>query len=273
MTNTRLQNLDFTGHTALIMGASRGIGLATAKTLASYGAKVVLAARSLTTLKIEVKNMVANGQSAFVQYCDVSDYDSVAGAVEFTMETTGRLDILVNNAGIIEPLNYLVDSDPKLWGRAADINYKGVYYGMRAALPVMLKQPVILKQGRGVIVNISSGAANSALVGWSHYCSTKAAAKKLTEVAHKEMIENNIRVVGLSPGTVATELMEKIRDAKINPVSYLDWQAHIPPEWAAEGVAFLCGPEGGEFAGTDFSLKTPEGRKRVGLPCGNAPDV
>jgi len=128
----------------------------------------------------------------------------------------------------------------------------------------------MLEQGGGTIINMSSGAANAPLVGWSHYCSAKAAAQMLTAAADKELSDNNIRVVGLSPGTVATPMMQKIRDAKINPVSNLDWDVHIPPEWVGEGVAFLCGNEGEEFAGTDFSLKTPEGRRRVGLPVTNS---
>jgi len=112
---------------------------------------------------------------------------------------------------------------------------------------------------------MSSGEANSALVGWSHYCSGKAAAKKLTEIAHRELSDRNIRIIGLSPGTVATNMMKKIRDANINPVSHLDWDAHIPSERVGEGLAFLCGKEGHEFSGTDFSLKTLEGCNRVGL--------
>jgi len=262
-----LQTLDFSGQSALVMGASKGIGLATAKTLAAYGANVVLAARSSAAIEEQAKVIRSDGHSAFAIACDVSDYNSVTNAVEYTVKKNGRLDILVNNAGVIEPLASLVESDPEIWGRAADINYKGVYYTMRAAIPNMLKQ------GSGTVINMSSGAANSALVGWSHYCSSKAAAKKLTEVAHKELADKNIRVVGLSPGTVATTMMEKIRDARINPVSDLNWDVHIPPEWVGEGVAFLCGAEGAEFAGTDFSLKTVEGRKRVGLPIENAPDV
>ena len=115
-------------------------------------------------------------------------------------------------------------------------------------------------------MNISSGAANSALEGWSHYCTTKAAAKKLTECAHKEVGDRGIRVVGLSPGTVATDMMAAIKTSGINPVSQLSWSSHIPPEWAAEAIAYLCGPGGAEFAGTDFSIKTEEGRKLVGLP-------
>ena len=130
---------------------------------------------------------------------------------------------------------------------------------MRATIPYMVSA------GGGVVINMSSGAANSALPGWSHYCSTKAAVKKLTEVAHRELHDKNIHVIGLSPGTVATDMMLKIRDSKINAVSDLDWSNHIPAEWAAKAVAFLCGPEGTEFAGTDFSIKTEEGRERVGL--------
>lgn len=251
-----LQPLNFEGKTALVMGASRGIGLATAKVLARYGATVVLAARSYDALAVAVGEINASTAVA----CDVSRYDSVRSAVNTCLEFTGKIDFLINNAGVIDPLTHLVDSDPVEWARAADINYKGVYHCMRATLPHMLNA------GSGVVVNMSSGAANSALPGWSHYCSTKAAVKKLTEVAHRELNDRNVRIVGLSPGTVATDLMAKIRDAKINAVSDLDWSRHIPAEWAAEAVAFLCGPGGAEFSGTDFSIKTPEGRKLIGLP-------
>ena len=255
-----LQALNFKGKTALIMGASRGIGLATAQKLAQYGATTFLAARSFDAITTAAQDINAQGGSAHAVKCDVSDYQSVERAVDACLDLRGRIDYLINNAGVIEPLAHLIESDPTQWGQAADINYKGVYHGMRATLPHMLKA------GGGVIVNMSSGAANSALPGWSHYCSTKAAVKKLTEVAHCELHMNNIRVIGLSPGTVATEMMASIRKAKINAVSHLDWSAHIPAEWAAEAVAFLCGPEGEEFSGTDFSIKSQEGRARIGLP-------
>ena len=261
-----LQNIDLTGQTALIMGASQGIGLATAKVLVNYGATVVLAARSFDKVKAHASAISTSDANALAVTCDVSDYNSVQRATEFTIEKTDRLDILINNAGVIEPLERLIESDPDIWGKAADINYKGVYHCMRAALPHMQQQ------NNGTIINMSSGAANSALVGWSHYCSTKAAVKKLTEVAHKEFIEKNIHIIGLSPGTVATPMMQKIRDANINPVSHLDWNTHIPPEWVGEGVVFLCSDQGKVFAGTDFSLKTAEGRKLVGLPSDNTPN-
>ena len=124
----------------------------------------------------------------------------------------------------------------------------------------------MIENGGGTVVNMSSGAANSNLVGWSHYCSTKAAAKKITEVAHNELGELGVRVVGLSPGTVATDMMAKIRDARINSVSHLDWASHIPPAWVGEAVAYLCGPQVEVVAGQDFSLKDPANRAKVGLP-------
>lgn len=260
-----LQNLSFSGQTAFITGASRGIGLATAETLAHCGARVILAARSLDDISAAAEKITNSGGTAHAVQCDVSDYASIETAINFCLKESGQLDILVNNAGVIEPLAPLVESDPALWAQAVDINYKGVYYAMRLALPHMLKRK------SGIVVNISSGAANSALVGWSHYCSSKAGAKKITETAHQELAQHNIRVVGLSPGTVATDMMAKIRASKINAVSNLDWSSHIPPQWVGEAVAFLCGPGGAEFAGTDFSLKTPEGRAKLGLPLESPP--
>lgn len=251
---------NFEGKTVLVVGASKGIGLATAQLFSKQGATVVLAARSIKTIQKEAREININGGKAFAIACDISEYCAVTNSVDFCYEKTGKLDIVVNNAGVIEPLSHLVESDPKLWAEAVDINFKGVYYSMRASIPYMLKAK------GGIIINMSSGAANCALEGWSHYCSTKSAVKKLTEVAHKELAKKNIRIVGLSPGTVATTMMEKIRDSKINAVSNLDWSSHIPAQWAAEAVMFLCGEQGAKFAGTDFSIKTVEGRKLVGLP-------
>ncbi|MEL7452037.1 MAG: SDR family oxidoreductase [Pseudomonadota bacterium] len=251
---------DLTGKVALITGASRGIGLATAGKLSTLGVSVVLAARTVSEIEKHADAIEKQGGKALAIRCDVTAYGDVQRVVDRTVEAFGALDILVNNAGLIDPITQLATSDPEAWGLAVDINLKGVYHGLRAAIPVMETQK------QGIIINMSSGAANSALEGWSHYCATKAAAKKLTECAHKEMGDRGIRVVGLSPGTVATDMMSRVASSGINPVSQLNWSSHIPPEWAAEAVAFLCGPGGVEFAGMDFSIKTEEGRRLVGLP-------
>lgn len=245
--------------TAIVFGASQGIGLATANALLAQGANVVLASRRLSVLQDIVASMPDNHR-AFAHNCDTAQYQEVENTVAFAMNITGRVDIVVNNAAVIDPLSPLHSSDPELWQQAINVNVTGVYHAMRAAAPKMIAQ------GGGTIVNLSSGAANSALVGWSHYCASKAAVKKLTEVAHKELAQHQIKVIGLSPGTVATPMMAKIQAANINPVSQLDWQQHIPPEWVAQAIVYLCGPEGKAHAGSDFSLKTQAGREAVGLP-------
>ncbi len=259
--------IDLKGKTALVTGANRGIGLAVAEKLAEHGAHVVLGGRRLASVEDAAQSIVAQGGSAEATVCDVTSYVSVTEAVENTVQAFGSVDILVNNAGMIDPIACMSESDPEIWGQAIDTNVKGVYHTIRAVLPIMEKQ------ASGTIINMSSGAANSALEGWSHYCSSKIAVRKLTECAHKEMAEKGVRVVGLSPGTVATDMMAKIKSSGINPVSKLDWSTHIPAEWVGKAVVFLCGPEGVEFAGTDFSIKTPEGRARVGLPQEGAPDA
>ncbi len=251
---------DFKNKTVFITGASRGIGEATARYFAGQGANVVLFARSANALKALAEDINSAGGAAIAVSGNVASFDDVQSAVQIAITEYGHLDILVNNAGVIEPVARLADSDPVIWGQVVDVNYKGVYYGIRSAIPEMLKA------GGGTIINISSGAATGAMEGWSHYCSTKAAVLSLTRCTHKEYGDKGIRIVGLSPGTVATEMQVVIRESGINPVSQLDPSAHIPTEWVAKTIGFLCGEEGAEFAGTDFSIKNDEGRKSVGLP-------
>jgi 3-oxoacyl-[acyl-carrier protein] reductase len=247
------------GKAAIVTGASRGIGAATAREFAKRGAAVVLAARSLDEIEAIAGDIRGAGGRAEALACDVSQYGDVAAAVARCQEAFGRLDILVNNAGVIEPITRLGDSDPEQWGRAADINYKGVYHGLRAAIPVMEAQ------GAGVIVNISSGAATGVNEGWSHYCSAKAAALSLTRCAHLEYGDKGIRVLGLVPGTVATEMQILIKASGINPVSQLDPSVHIPAEWPARAIAWMCSEDAAEFSGTDVSLRDEAIRKRAGL--------
>lgn len=239
------------GKTVIITGASRGIGAATARVLAENGAHVVLAARDADALAA-----LAAETGGKAVPCDVADYAQVQALVD----QAGDVDLLVNNAGLIDPIARLEDSDPEAWGKVVDVNVKGVYYGIRAVLPGMLAR------GSGTIINISSGAAYNVLEGWSHYCATKAAVLQLTRSVDKEMRDQGIRSIGLSPGTVATDMQREIKASGINPVAQLEWEAHIPPEWVGQAIAHLMGPVGDDYLGQDFTLKTAEERAKVGLP-------
>lgn len=244
---------------ALITGASRGIGEATARAFAQSGAAVVLAARSRDAIDEIARDIVDGGGRAVSVECDVAQYAPVEAAITAAIQQFGKLDYLINNAGMIDPIARLADSDPVDWARAADVNFKGVYHGLRAAIPHMADR------GSGVIVNVSSGAATSPLEGWSHYCSPKAAALMLTRCADKEYREHGVRIVGLSPGTVATDMQVKIKASGVNPVSQLDPSAHLPPEAVAQAILWLCTDDASDLAGVDFSLKDEDGRRRVGL--------
>lgn len=247
---------ELSGKTVLITGASRGIGASAAREFAEAGANVVLLARSggaIGTLAREI------GDAALAIACDVSNYSAVDAAVQQAVAKFGGLDVLVNNAGVIEPIAPLAASDPAAWGQVIDINLKGVYYGMRAAMPVMQAA------GAGTIITISSGAAHNALEGWSHYCASKAGAAMLTMCAHKEGAGAGIRAMGLSPGTVATEMQREIKASGINPVSTMEWEDHIPPEWVAQALVWMCTRDADEFVGQEIALRDEEIRKRVGL--------
>lgn len=150
------------GKAAVITGASRGIGKATAEEMARIGVAVVLAARSSDSIQTIADAIRDTGGQAAAIACDVSRHDDVAAAVALCRDRFGSLDILVNNAGVIEPIARLTDSDPNEWRRVVEVNYLGTYHGLRTALPIMAEQV------SGVIINISSGAATGALEGWSH---------------------------------------------------------------------------------------------------------
>ena len=248
--------MDMTGKTVLITGASRGIGAAASRVFASAGANVALLARSEEAIA-ELAGEI--GQQALAIPCDVSRYWEVQAAVDATVSTFGSLDVLINNAGVIEPISHLSAADPDAWSHVIDINLKGVFFGMRAAMPVMQAA------GGGTILTISSGAASGPVEAWSHYCASKAAAAMLTRCADKEAADKGLRVMGLSPGTVATEMQREIKASGINPVSQLDWDVHIPADWPAKTLLWMCSPDADEFCGQEISLRDEAIRARVGL--------
>jgi NAD(P)-dependent dehydrogenase (short-subunit alcohol dehydrogenase family) len=216
----------------------------------------VLLARSADSVQPLVQEI---GAAALGLSCDVSDYAQVEAAVQASVDHFGGLDVLINNAGVIEAISRLATADPAEWGQAIDINLKGVFHGMRAALPVMLKS------GGGTILTVSSGAAHSPIEAWSHYCSSKAGAAMLTGCLDTEEREHGIRAMGLSPGTVATRMQREIKASGINPVSKLNWEDHIPADWPARALLWMCSADADEFVGTEIVLRDTAIRARIGL--------
>ena len=244
------------GKTVIITGASRGIGEAAAEVFAAAGANVGLLARSSGAIS-EIAARI--GDKAMAIPCDVSDFASLEGAIRKVEEAFGPTDVLINNAGAVEPISHLAEADPDAWGKIIDINLKGVFYGMRAVMPAMIAS------GSGTIITISSGAAHGPVEAWSHYCSSKAGAAMLTRCADKEAGAAGLRIMGLSPGTVATQMQKEIKASGINPVSQLDWSVHIPADWPARALLWMCGPDADEFIGTEISLRDEDIRRRAGL--------
>ena len=240
------------GRVVLITGASRGIGAAAAREFAAAGAQVVVLARSdVSELAAEIGGMALR--------CDVGDWAQMQAAVAAVVGRYGRLDVLINNAGVIEPIAHLADADPTAFAAATDINLLGVLHGMRAALPVMKAQAA------GTIITVSSGAAVNPMEGWGAYCSSKAGALMLTRVADLEERAQGLRVLGLSPGTVATDMQVTIKASGVNPVSQLDFAVHIPADWPAKALVWMCSPAADGWLGRDVSLRDEAVRKAVGL--------
>lgn len=244
------------GKVVVITGASRGIGAAAARVFAEAGAKVALIARSGNAIAALADQI---GPAALALPCDIADWSEVEAAVGKVLGWAGRIDVLVNNAGVIEPIARLAEADPEAVAQSYRINLLGVFQGMRAVLPAMHRQ------GQGTILTVSSGAAHNPLEGWGAYCSGKAGAAMLTRAAHLEEGPAGIRVMGLSPGTVATEMQVIIKASGINPVSQLDPSVHIPADWPARTLLWMCGPEADPWLGKEISLRDEGIRRAVGL--------
>lgn len=247
---------DMTGKTVVITGASRGIGEAAAHIFAQAGANVVLTARSAAQIQAIAESI---GERALAVMCDVSNWSQVKAAIDLAHGRFGTVDVLINNAGVIEPIGPLDTSDPEGWSHVIDVNLKGVYYGARAALPHMIEQ------GGGSILTISSGAAHQPLEGWAHYCTSKAGVNMFNRALHLETAGKGIRAIGLSPGTVATQMQREIKSSGINAVAQLNWDDHIPAEWPARALLWMCSEDADEFLGQEISLRDMDIRQRANV--------
>lgn len=248
--------MSISGKTVIITGASRGIGAAAAREFAAAGANVVLLARSENDIASIAEEI---GACALAIQCDVSQFSDVSKAVDITERKFGAVDILVNNAGVVDPISSLAESNPDDWHRSIDINIKGAYNCIRAVLPAMLAAKA------GTILNVGSGAAYGPMEGWSAYCTSKAGTAMLTRATHLEGHEAGLRVLGLSPGTVATDMQVKIKASGINPVSKLEVSDHVPAEWPAKALVWMCLPASDPHLGQELALRDSDLRATLGL--------
>ncbi len=206
------------GRVALVTGASSGIGAAVAEALAAEAAIVVLMARRENRLKSLSDAIASKGGVAEVVPTDVCERGEVEAAVAGAMERHGSIDILVNNAGVM-PLSPVREARVDEWERMIDVNLKGVLYGLGAVVPIMVKQ------GRGHIVNVGSVAGRRPFPGGTVYAATKFAVRALSWGLHLELgAEHGIRVTDIQPGVVSTELFDHITDESVRDSFSAGWK-------------------------------------------------
>ncbi len=245
--------------TAIITGAARGIGAATATALATRGYNVVLAVRDRATAGQAAEAVTRLGAAAMIEQCNVASQVEVQAMIEQTAERFGRIDVLVNNAGTIDPIAPTGETDAADWAHSIEVNLVGAYNCARSVLPHMLQA------GGGTIINLSSGAAHSPLEGWSAYCSAKAGLAMFTRTLALEYKDRGIRIFGLAPGTTDTDMQATIRASGINPISRLDRNRLVPVHEPAEAIAYCCSPAANDLAGHELALNDDAFRSRIGM--------
>ena len=224
---------------ALVTGASRGIGAAVARRLASDGFSVVVNyASSSNEADALVAELKAAGAQAIAVKADVAKADEVRRMFEITEQQLGKLDVLVNNAGVLKTVP-LADTSDALFDQTLNINLRGTFNTLREAA-------ARLNDG-GRIVNFSSTTLALNMPGYAVYNATKAAVEAFTHVFAKELRGRNITVNAVAPGPIATSLFldgkteEQIQTfAKMPPLQRLG-----QPDDIASVVSFLAGPDSG----------------------------
>lgn len=243
------------GKSVFVTGASRGIGAAAAKEFARHGAKVALFARNKRALQ---KVATEIGRDAIILPGDVSSFSDVKKAIDATVDRFGSLDVLINNAAALKPIAHLVEADLEDWDKLIDTNIKGVFYANRCVIPVMIKN------GGGTIITISSGAAHNPIEAWSAYCTSKAGAAMIVASTDHEYRHKGIRSMGLLPGTVATQMQKDIKKSGINPVSELNWSEHFSPELPAKALVWMCLNDADPYIGKEVNLRDRHIQKAIG---------
>jgi NAD(P)-dependent dehydrogenase (short-subunit alcohol dehydrogenase family) len=249
------------GRTALVTGASRGIGRATAVALARVGARIVITARDGAQLDAVAAEI---GDSAHGIAADVSQPNEV----DALFQAAGPVDILINCAGVIGPIAPVAVGDRELWRRNLEINLYGPYLTCQAALAHMLEA------GWGRIINVSSGGASGRVPSWSAYSASKAGLEALTKVLAREVGDRGVHVNVVRPGIVDTEMQDEIRSTSEDLFgrenleryrSYKERGVLRQPEDPAKLILWVLSPEANELNGEVLAIDDPETAARIGL--------
>jgi NADP-dependent 3-hydroxy acid dehydrogenase YdfG len=222
------------GKTALVTGASSGIGRSTAVALAAAGARVALVARRAERLKELAAQIEADGGRALARATDVTDEDDATRAVEDTVAHFGGLDILVNAAGMTQTgkvENGILDD----WRYVFELNFWASMYTSRAAIPA-------LREGGGDIVNISSTAGRHTVgATFGPYASSKHALTAFNESLRAEVTLAGIRVSIIEPGATSTEIHQHIKDERVRESTrqHIEKDGAMQPEDVASAVVYV----------------------------------
>ena len=252
------------GRVALVTGAGRGIGAATARLIASEGAAVALAARTEEEIISVAKEITSRGGTAIPVRVDVADEDSVPSCFERVRAELGTVTILVNNAGTPGVPLPVAATKPDAWRRAFDVNVTGTFLCAREALPGMASA------NWGRIVNVSSAAARHPVAGMAAYGASKAALDQLTRVLALEGEPYGISVTGVYHGVIDTRMQEESRAFGQELIGkqlhrmfhgYKDFGMLRPPEAPAELISYLCTPAAQRLSGHIIRLEQLEALK------------
>lgn len=231
-----------TGKTALITGASRGIGAAIAEELSRQGANVALVYASREAEAEQVRLRCGeNGVAARTYRCDVADFTAVKETVKQIRADFSTVDILVNNAGVGDD-GLLAMMSQAQWNKVLDVNLKGAFHMMRHCTPLFLRQK------GGKVINISSVSGLLGNAGQVNYSAAKAGLIGLTKAAARELAGKGITCNAVAPGFIATDMTRNLEESAL--LEQIPLGRLGRPQEVAGAVAFLAGPGGDYITGT-----------------------
>ena len=227
------------GTTALVTGASSGIGEATALSLAASGAAVAVVARRKDRLEALARRIEAEGGRALVIEADVTDEAAARACVEQTVQELGRLDVLVNNAGVML-LGPMEHAPVEEWQRMVELNVLGLMYCTHAALPHLLRAAEDSERRCADIVNISSVAGRVARAGSGVYNATKFGVGAFSDSLRQEVTQRHVRVSLVEPGAVSTELAGHNRPEVLETIAKrFEGMERLASEDIADAISYV----------------------------------